>query len=224
MRATIVQAESGTVSVLAAVEDTAAGFGPDGEILNGDVGARNLGGAVQLDGATLSTVGGSTLPVVEANVGVGDTVTRDGGHTAPSGIEVESVGVAVTSEGVEGKVVDISVATVGLDHKHLVGVVGVDVAVLNIVDCNTGAERSHGTSTRPVAVHLLNQNVVCGTLDGDTLVLVGDLDIVNPDVCAPDIDTIQPTLVGTANDHVVQLTVCAGIKGQVEGRSFERLD
>lgn len=134
MGAAVVKADSGAVGVLAAVEHAAARFGPDGKVLDGDVGAGDGRGAVQLDGAALHAVGGGALPVAKANVGVGDAVAVDGRHAAPGRVKVERVGVAVAHEVVKGQVVDVSITAVGLDHVHLVGVVGVDVAVLNIVN------------------------------------------------------------------------------------------
>lgn len=88
-----------------------------------------------------------------------------------------------------------------------------------IILTNTRAERSHGATTGPVAVDLLNENVIGRALDSNTLVLVGDLDIVNPDVGAPNIDSVQTTLVSTADDHVVQFTIGASVERQVECRS-----
>jgi hypothetical protein len=40
---------------------------------------------------------------------------------------------------------------------------------------NTCTQRSHGASAGPVAMDLLNQDVIGGVLDGDTFVFVRDL-------------------------------------------------
>lgn len=39
-----------------------------------------------------------------------------------------------------------------------------------------------------------------------------------PDVRSPNIDTVQPTPVGTANDHVVHFSIRACVHSEVEGR------
>lgn len=44
---------------------------------------------------------------------------------------------------------------------------------------SAGGERSHGTTTGPVAEDILDQEVVRGVLDGNTLVLVADFNIVD---------------------------------------------
>lgn len=85
---------------------------------------------------------------------------------------------------------------------------------------SAGAQRSHGAASGPVAVDLLNQDVVRGTLHGNTLVLVADLNIVDPDVGAPDINTIQASLVAAVDDQVVQLTILAGIEREMEERRW----
>lgn len=85
-----------------------------------------------------------------------------------------------------------------------------------IVLTSVSAKGSHGTAARPVAEDVLDQNVVGGALDGHTLVLVADFDIVDPDVGAPDTDAVQTTSVSTVDDHVVDLSVRAGIHGEME--------
>lgn len=78
-------------------------------------------------------------------------------------------------------------------------------------------------------------------LDSDAFVLVGDLDlhllaikisnngntqstyIVDPDVFAPDVDSVQPTLVTSTNRHIVHFAVGTGVHGEVEqGRVHQR--
>jgi hypothetical protein len=49
--------------------------------------------------------------------------------------------------------------------------------------------------------------------------LVGDFNIVNPDVCAPYVNAIKTTFVGTTNNHVVNLAVAASIQAEMERRS-----
>jgi hypothetical protein len=45
---------------------------------------------------------------------------------------------------------------------------------------------------------------------------------VNPDVKSPHIYTIKTSLVSTANDHVVHLTLVAGVEGQMELRRINK--
>lgn len=54
--------------------------------------------------------------------------------------------------------------TIALDHVHLVGGPGVDVAVSDVADVNVGGKRAHGATTAPVAVDVLNENALGGTL------------------------------------------------------------
>lgn len=44
---------------------------------------------------------------------------------------------------------------------------------------SVGGEGSHSTTARPVAEDILDQEVVRGVFDGDTLVLVADFNIVD---------------------------------------------
>lgn len=52
----------------------------------------------------------------------------------PGGVEVETVGVGVPDEVFEEDVLHGSAAAVGFYHVHLVGVLGVDVAVVDVGD------------------------------------------------------------------------------------------
>lgn len=109
-------------------------------------------------------------------------------------------GMVHTDEVFESDIGNGAAAAVALDHVHLVGGPGVDVAVGDVADVNVGGERAHGAATAPVAVDVLNQDALGGTLcrvskerarglckntylDSDTLVLVGDLDLVIMSKC-----------------------------------------
>lgn len=199
-RVAIARLEAGAVAVgvLAAIQNGVAAVGPDVEVGDGDVGARHVGRAVHLNGTALGAVRAGALPVGEADVGVADAVTVGDVHAAPGGVEVQRVGVGVASEVVERQVGHGARAAIGLDHVHLVGVVCVDVVVLNIGDVcqrsvqnrcftgldwmkltNTGGQRTHGTAARPVAVDLFNENVGRWVLHSDALVLVGHFNVVD---------------------------------------------
>ena len=57
-----------------------------------------------------------------------------------------------------------SITTVALDHVHLVGGPGVDVAVGDVGNVDSSRQRAHGTATTPIAVDALDQNVLGRTL------------------------------------------------------------
>lgn len=211
------QAGALAVAGLAAVEDAVARLGPHGEVGDGDVGAGGAVGAGDLDGAALGAVGAGALPVVEGDVGEGDAVTALLGHGGPVLVDVERVGVRLADEVLEDDVGHGAAAAVGLDHHHLVGLVGVDVTVLDVRDIRVLSQRAESTAARPVAVDVLDQDVVGGRLDGNALVLVGDHDIVDPDVVTPDVNAVETTVVTAADGQVVELAVLAGVKGEVEG-------
>jgi len=45
---------------------------------------------------------------------------------------------------------------------------------------------------------------------------------MKPDVPALDVDTVQASFVTTADDHVVDLAIGAGIQGEMRGRSVNQ--
>ena len=56
------------------------------------------------------------------------------------------------------------------------------------------------------------------------LTFVGDHDIVNPDVVAPDVNAIETAFVTTTNSHVIDFTICASVDGEVERRRVNQGD
>ena len=64
----------------------------------------------------------------------------------------------------------------------------------------------------------------CWAFDRHAFVLVGDLDVVDVDVGAPNVNAVQTTLVGSADDGVVNFSIGAGVHGQVEGGRVDQLD
>lgn len=115
------KASTVTVSVLADIEDTVGiSVGPDIEVLDNDIGARNILGAVHLDRTPLSTIRSGSSPRTESNVRVSNTVTINNIHRGPGGVEIQSVGVGVAHEVGEGEVLDGATSTIGLDHVHLI--------------------------------------------------------------------------------------------------------
>jgi hypothetical protein len=67
--------------------------------------------------------------------------------------------VTLTDEVFKKEVLDVATASVALDHVHLVGRPGVDVAVGDVADVDVGAEGSHGTATTRVAVDVLDEDI-----------------------------------------------------------------
>lgn len=57
-----------------------------------------------------------------------------------------------------------STSAIALDHVHLVGLPGVDVAIHNIADVRVRSQRPHTAPTAPIAIDILNENVLCGAL------------------------------------------------------------
>lgn len=58
-------------------------------------------------------------------------------------------------------------AAVALDHVHLVRGPGVDVTVKDVGDVDVGRQGAHGAATTPVAVDILDEDVLGRTLYKD---------------------------------------------------------
>lgn len=85
------------------------------------------------------------------------------------------------------------------------------------------SQRSHSTPTTPVAINILDQNVVGGTLHSHTFILVGDFHVVDMDVASPDIDAIKSPSVTATNDHIVDLAVTRVVHDKMECRSYSKI-
>ena len=120
-------------------------------------------------------------------------------------VDIQTVSVLVADEVLEDAILDVAVTTVGLDHHLLVRVLSVDVGISDGRDSRPRAKRTDGTSSTPIAVNVLNEQVGGGVLDGDALVLVGNFDVVDMDVASPNIDAVKTTPVGTTDDEIVNL-------------------
>lgn len=120
--------------VVALVDNGRARLGPDVDAGHVNVLARNGGSAEGDHGTASGTVGGGALPVGEGQVLVLDTVASDLALAGPGRVDLEGVGVAVADEVLELGVLEGTITTVVLDHEHLVGVGGVDVAVVDVGD------------------------------------------------------------------------------------------
>jgi hypothetical protein len=53
-------------------------------------------------------------------------------------------------------------------------------------------------------------------LNGYTFVLVGHLDIMNMDVEAPYINSVESAFIPTSNDEIIDLSTSASVKDEVE--------
>lgn len=73
-------------------------------------------------------------------------------------------GRAPTDEVLKHGVRNRTTATVALNHVHLVGFPGVDVTVQDVADIGVGSQRAHTTSSTPVAVNVLDDDVSGRTL------------------------------------------------------------
>lgn len=185
--------------------DRGTGFGPDVDVVDIHVGAGRTVGTLELDGAALHAVGGGAGPVDEAEVGELDAVPCDGLHGGPVLLYVQAVGVGVADKVLKGAVADGAGTAVGLDHHHLVGVGGVDVAVDDLGDGDVGTEGAEGGTAGPVAVDVLDEDVLAGGLDGDALVLVGNHDVVDVDVVGEDVHAVETAGVASTDGQVVDL-------------------
>jgi hypothetical protein len=103
---------------------------------------------------------------------------------------------------------------------------------------NTGisTQGANRASSRPVAEDVLYHDVARWALwslsvrflnfdtqiylDCHAFILVGDFDIVNPNVVPPDVKPIKAALVSTTNHHVVDFAISACIQRQMILRSF----
>lgn len=57
---------------------------------------------------------------------------------------------------------------------------------------------------------------------GNAFILVGDFNVMHPEVESPQVDTIKTTLIATPDDHVVNLSLIASIEGQMECRGVNK--
>jgi hypothetical protein len=65
----------------------------------------------------------------------------------------------VTDEAFENNILDIAVASVGLDHHHLVGVPGVNVLVDHVRYCSARTKRADGATSAPVTIDVLDLEI-----------------------------------------------------------------
>jgi hypothetical protein len=72
-----------------------------------------------------------------------------------------------TDEVLQDQVGHGAATAVALDHVHLVRGPGVDITVNDVGDIDVGREGAHGAATAPVAVDVLDEDVLGGTLCRD---------------------------------------------------------
>jgi hypothetical protein len=58
--------------------------------------------------------------------------------------------------------------------------------------------------------------------DHSPLIFVCNFDVMNPNVCAPDVDAVQATLVATADDHVVYFAIGGCVQSEVKRRCINQ--
>ena len=136
-----VQAGAGAVRALAAVVAGLVGVGPEVDVGQRDAGAGGGVGAEDLDGGAFRVYDGAG-EVGEFEVGEDDAVSGVESPVGPVLVDVEGVGVRVADEIAERAVTHVPVASVRLNHDHLVGLPGVDVVVLNVGNGGAAAERA----------------------------------------------------------------------------------
>lgn len=136
----------------------------------------------------------------------------------------------------------VTATTIGLYHHHLVRLPGVNVSVMDLRNSRVGTKRSHSTSATPVAVDVLNEDILRRAFNSDALVFVGnhDLlliskaldgsrsvgcsDIVNPDIVTPNINAVQASPVTTSDGHVIYFTIGAGVHRKMKSRCVNKND
>jgi hypothetical protein len=102
---------------------------------------------------------------LDGNVSQGDSWTAINLHARPMSIDIQGVGVAVSNKVLHEDVRQRSTSAVGLDHHHLIGRHGVDVAVVDVRNVDVDAERSKCRATTPVAIYIFHEDVVCRALN-----------------------------------------------------------
>lgn len=105
------------------------------------------------------------MAYLEGHVSQGDSWAAVNLHARPMSIDVQRVSVAVSNEVLHQDVRQRSASTVGLDHHHLIGRHGVDVAVMDVGNVDVDTERSKCRATTPVAVYIFHENVMCWALN-----------------------------------------------------------
>ncbi len=144
------------------------------------------------------------------------TIARRSTLATPILINIQPIRRIPRNEVLQVHVLHRSTSTIRLDHEDLVTPVRVHIAVEHVLDGSVGAKRADGRASGLVAPDLLDLDVVRGRLDGDAFVAVGDFDVVDPVVRAPDVDTVRTAEVSSANDRVVHFTIRAVLDDKVE--------
>ena len=122
----------------------------------------------------------------------------------------------MTNEVLKQDVLDESATSVGLDHHHLVRRPRVNVRVLNVLHRSTSTQGTDSAATAPVAVDVFNEIVARRAFDGDTFVLVRDLNIMYPKIGTTHVKSVKSSHVATTHGNVVELSVGAGVASKVK--------
>ena len=119
---------------------------------------------------------------------------------------------------------DTAIASIALEHEHLVARPSVNVSVSDIRHRSARAKRSHTATTTPITVNILHQDILRWRLHSHAFIFVGHHNIVDPNVVAPDVNAVETALVAAADGHVVDFAVCARVDGEVEGWGVDEGD
>jgi hypothetical protein len=117
-----------------------------------------------VDWRTNFTICTGAFPVVECEVGIEYSVAGCKGFISPVGIEIQGVSVRVADEVLEYTIRDGAVSTVGLEHHHVVRLPSVDVGIGDLGDVGIDAKRPDAGATGPVAIYILDEEVIAGVL------------------------------------------------------------
>ncbi len=120
-------------------------------------------------------VGGSSLWQVtysEGEIRQCNPISGNRTHARPILIQVQTIGVLPPDEVLHQHVLNISTATVRLDHHHLIRGLGVDVSVYDVGDGGACPERTYSAAARPIAVNALDKEVCRRVFDGDAFIFV----------------------------------------------------
>ncbi len=106
----------------------------------------------------------SQITDLESNVRELDAIAGRWSLTCPELVYIKTVCCVAGDEVLEQDVPNRAGTAVRLDHVRLVTAVGVDVAIDDVVDVDSGRQTTHCGSTGLVAPDALNEEVACRVL------------------------------------------------------------
>lgn len=130
----ILQAVPITIGVDAFIQNLGSCISPDSDILHGDVRARNLSRAVEVDGRARDAVVNVAVESTVGDIGILHTVSSSKCLFRPVAVDVNAVSVLVSVKVGEADGGSCAAASVRLDEGHLVASDSVDILVLDVSD------------------------------------------------------------------------------------------